>query len=204
MVGGVPQVMLLFPSQSYRLDAFVAAARRCRIDIVLATDLPAAFARLGLPVIGANFDDPEIAASELARAVIDMDIVGLIPTNESTALIGALVAERLGLPHNSAKAVHRTRDKRQMRERLAECGVPSPTFRVVEPDEQPGDFAHEVRFPAVVKPSMLTGSQGVIRVDDEAQLARAVPRVRAIIEKQGGPVRDGEPFYRLLVEDYLP
>ncbi len=196
--------MLLFPSQSYRVDAFVAAAKRRRIDVLLATDLPAAFARLGLPVIGANFDDPEVAALELARAVIDMDVVGLIPTNESTAVIGALVAERLGLPHNSAKSVHRTRDKRQMRERLAACGVPSPAFRIIEAHEQPGDFAHELRFPAVVKPSMLTGSQGVIRVDDQPQLAHAVPRVRAIIEKQGGPTGAGDAFHRLLVEDYLP
>lgn len=200
----VPRVMLLFPSQSYRVEAFVEAARRRHIDLLLATDMPAAFGRLGLPVIGAHFDDPELAASDLARAARGMDIVALIPTNEATAVIGALVAERLGLPHNSAESVHRTRDKRQMRERLAACGVPSPAFRVVEPREQAGDFAPALRFPAVVKPAMLTGSQGVIRVDDEAQLARAVPRVRAIVEKQGGPTREGDGFYRLLVEDYLP
>lgn len=196
--------MLLFPSQSYRVDAFVAAAAHIGAELVLATDLPAAFDRLGPPVVGADFADPERAASELARAVAGMDVVGLIPTNETTAVIAALVAERLGISHNSAESVYRTRNKRLMRDRLAACGVPSPRFRVIEPEEQVEDFVAEVRFPAVVKPSMLSGSQGVIRVDDARELGDALPRVRAILDKHGGPNREDPAFRRTIVEDYLP
>lgn len=196
--------MLLFSSQSYRVDAFVTAAAHVGVDLVLATDLPAPFERLGPPVIGADFTDPEGAASRLADAVRDAGIRGLVPTNETTAVIAALVGDRLGLPHNSAEAVHRARDKRQMRERLAAAGVPSPAFRVVEPHESAQDLLVDVRFPAVVKPSMLTGSQGVIRVDDAAALERALHRVRAILASHGGPAREDPAFHRILVEAYLP
>jgi biotin carboxylase len=196
--------MLLFSSQSYRVDAFVAAATNVGVELVLATDLPAPFKRLGPPVIGADFTGPEAAASKLADAAKGAGISGLIPTNETTAVIAALAAERLGLPHNSAEAVHRTRDKRQMRERLMASGVPSPTFRVVEPHEQARDVLPDVRFPAVVKPSMLTGSQGVIRVDDAVALEHALHRVRAILASHGGPARDDAAFHRILVEAYLP
>jgi biotin carboxylase len=196
--------MLLFPSQSYRVDAFVTAARQLGIHLVLATDLPAPFERLGPPVVGADFADPEVAASQLAHAAIGAGVSGLIPTNETTAVIAALVAEKLGLPHNSAASVHRTRDKRQMRERLAACGVPSPAFRVVEPHERAHDLLGDVRFPAVIKPSMLSGSQGVIRVDDEVALEHALYRIRAILAKHGGPTREDHAFQRIIAEDYLP
>jgi biotin carboxylase len=91
-----------------------------------------------------------------------------------------------------------------MREMLAAAGVPSPRHRVVEPEEGPDDVARDVRFPCVVKPPMLTGSQGVIRADGALELSGAIRRTRAILARHSSEASVDPSFHRLLVEDYLP
>lgn len=199
-----PRLLLLFPAQSYRLEAYLAAAARVGVDLTLGTDLPGAFTRHGCPVVGVDFARPDPAADTIVAACAATPLSGVIATNEPSALVGALVAERLGLPHNSAASVYATRDKRTMRELLAAGGVPSPRFRVVEPGEQAGDVLADVRFPCVVKPPMLTGSQGVIRADDPAGLAAAMARARSILARHPSGAAALPDFHRLLVEDYLP
>ena len=58
----LPRLLLVFPAQSYRVEAYVAAARRAGVELVLATDLPAPFARHGLEVHEADLARPERAA----------------------------------------------------------------------------------------------------------------------------------------------
>jgi biotin carboxylase len=86
-----------------------------------------------------------------------------------------------------------------MRERLREAGLPVPGFVRLPP----GGPLPEPRYPCVVKPPMLSGSQGVIRADDATALAAAVDRVRRILARYPSALA-GEPgFAELLVEDYV-
>jgi len=80
-------------------------------------------------------------------------------------------------------AVAATRDKAEMRRRLAAGEVPQPRF---------AESPEAVGFPCVVKPTGLSGSRGVIRCDSPAELDTAVRRVRAFWT---GP---------LLYEEYVP
>jgi biotin carboxylase len=75
---------------------------------------------------------------------------------------------------------------------------------VIEPGRAPRDVAGEVRYPAVVKPPMLTGSQGVIRADTPEELVNAVHRVRRILDRHPGEAREDPAFHHVIVEDYLP
>ena len=75
-----------------------------------------------------------------------------------------------------------TRDKAEMRRRLAAGEVPQPRF---------GTTAAEVGFPCVVKPTGLSGSQGVIRCNTPAELAAARERIAQFWD---GPV---------IVEEYV-
>src|SRR5262249_32434919 len=81
---------------------------------------------------------------------------------------------------------------------------PSPRHLVIPPGKGPDALAGEVGFPCVVKPPMLTGSQGVIRADDPADLARAVARVRRILDRHASDARSDPGFFDVIVEDYLP
>jgi biotin carboxylase len=204
MVEARRRILLLFPAHSYRVEAFLEAAQRTGVDLWLGTDLPAAFAKLGRPTVAVDFGAPERAADEIARAAARAPFAGIVATDEGSAVVAALAAEKLGLPCSSAEGARAARDKRLMRRLLAEHGVPSPRHRVLAPHEAPEAIAREVSFPCVVKPPMLTGSQGVIRADDPAELARAVARVRRILERHGGGARAYPGFFDLVVEDYLP
>jgi biotin carboxylase len=201
-----PRLLLLFPAHSYRLEAYLAAAARVGVDLVLGTDLPQAFARHGCPVVAVDFARPDPAAAAIVARAASSEgaLSGVIATNEPSAVVAALVAEHLGLPHNSAASVYATSDKRRMRELLAAGGLTRPRFRAALPGEQAEDLLTDVRFPCVVKPPMLTGSQGVIRADDPGELAAAIARVRSILARHPSGAAALPDFHRLLVEDYLP
>lgn len=199
-----PLLLLLFPAHSYRVEAFLAAADRLGADIALGTDLPGAFLRHGRPVHEVDFSAPERSAAALAAAAERAPFAGVLATNEPSAVVAALVAERLGLPHATPAGARAARDKRLLREALASAGVPGASFRMLEPHEAPEGIAAQLAFPCVVKPPMLTGSQGVIRADDPAAFARAVHRVRAILASHPGDAAREPDFHRLLVEEYLP
>jgi biotin carboxylase len=201
---GAKRILLLFPAQSYRVESFVAAAHRLGIGLILGTDLPGSFAHHGLPLITVDFRQPESTAAAIEANAKTMRLDGIVPTNESSAVVAALAAERLGLPHVKSTAVYAARNKRLMRELFAKAGVPGPRTMVVEPNEDPQARLRDVRFPCVVKATMLTGSQGVIRANDCAEFLAAVRRVRTILARYGGDASSDPDFHRLLVEDYLP
>ena len=198
------RVVLLFPSQSYRVDSFLRAAERTRVDLWLGTDLPPAFARHGRPLLEIDFTRPEAAASVIAEASSRAPFAGVIGTNESSAVVAALASELLGLPSPRAEGARAARDKRLMRALLAREGVPSPAFHLLPKEKSPEDALLCVRFPCVVKPPMLTGSQGVIRADSEEEFTRAVHRVRAILANHTSDARVDPGFFELVVEDYMP
>jgi len=198
------RILLLFPAQSYRVDAFVAAARRLGILLVLGTDLPGPFARYGLPLVTVDFSQPESAGAAIEAMARATPLDGIVPTHESSAVVAALAAERLRLPHVKANAAYAARNKRLMRELFAKAGVPGPRTIVVEPNEDPQDRLCDVQFPCIIKPTMLTGSQGVIRADDPGEFLAAVRRIRTILSRHGSDASSDPDFYHLLVEGYLP
>jgi biotin carboxylase len=198
------RLLLLFPANSYRVEAFVEAAERVGVDLWLGTELPIAFSRLGRPTVAVDFRTPAAAAAAISAAAAKAPFAAILGTNESSAVVAALASARLGLPCASAEAAIAARDKRRMRELLATHGVPSPRHRVLLPGEAPEAIAGAVRFPCVVKPPMLSGSQGVIRADDPRELVRAVAQVRRILDRHGSDARSDPGFFDVIVEDYLP
>jgi biotin carboxylase len=108
----------------------------------------------------------------------------------------------MGLAHNPVDAVLAATDKAEQRRRWAAAGVAQPAFRIVPADASQDavhDAAAQVGFPCVVKAVSLSGSQGVLRADDQAGAVAAAGRVRQILGAAGQPA--AEP---LLVEGYVP
>jgi biotin carboxylase len=110
----------------------------------------------------------------------------------------ALASEALDLVHNAPEAVAATRDKLMMRRLLATGGVAQPAFEAAGPGEVPG-VAARLGYPVVVKPTGLSASRGVIRVDGAVDASRAEGRIRAILS-----TADRDPNEPLLVERYVP
>jgi hypothetical protein len=157
------RLLLLFPAQSYRVDAYVEAARRLGVGLVLGTDLPGPFARYDLPLVTVDFRHPESGATSIETAARATPLDGIVPTNESSAVVAALAAERLGLPHAASSAAYAARNRRVACVRSSPGGRAEPARSPSPNDDRRISCA--VVFPCVVKPTMLTGSQRGHRAD---------------------------------------
>jgi biotin carboxylase len=109
----------------------------------------------------------------------------VVGVDDAGVMIAALAARELGLPHNQPAAVEATRNKALMRKLLAAAGVRQPDFAEITATVDARRAARSLGYPLVLKPVSLSGSRGVIRVDNDDQLDRALEAVRAIQEKAG-------------------
>lgn len=194
------RVLLVLPTATYRAADFLSAAAALRVEVVVASDQPQAMSEvMGGRALHVDLDRPEATAAAIVTLAGRLPLDAVVGVDDQGVLPAALAAEHLGLPHNPPAAAALTRDKAAMRAVLARAGVAQPAYAVVEPDDDGAEMARRLGLPVVVKPTGLAASQGVIRADDADATARAVARVRAIVEAQGRSTP--EP---VLLERYVP
>jgi biotin carboxylase len=197
-----PCVAILLPQSSYRGDDLLAAARKLDLDVLVGSNrchvLAEQWTQGSIPL---DFTDPHRAARQLADAVRARKPRAVLGTDDYTAVIAARAAQLLGLPHDPPEAVEAARNKWLFRERLRAAGVPVPWFRVLELGQPP---PHDVPFPCVVKPLVLSGSRGVIRADDPDELRSALERLGRLLRSPQVAVRRDPELGRVLIEEFLP
>lgn len=192
------RVLLVVTTHSYRVQAFVDAAESLGIEIVQAIDMPRQLADYWSVTLGLDFNDLEGAAQKIADYAQEAPLSAVISVDDSGSLLAARASQLLQLPHNSIQAAEAARDKFLMRQLLSKAGVPSPEFHRFHTDDDLEQVASQVPFPCVVKPLRLSGSRGVIRADNPAELAAAVSRLDKLLSKTAsGP-------HRYLVERFVP
>lgn len=192
------RVLLLIPAVTYRATDFLMAAGRLGLDVVVGSD--GALTLGDRPVVHVDANDVGRSVDRLVSRSGPLDAVVAVDT--PMLALAAAVGSRLELPHNPVEAVMAANNKAEQRRLWLAAGVPQPSFRVVlaEAGERAiATAAAEVGFPCVVKAVSLSGSQGVLRADDEASAAAAARRIRGILTEAVRP--DHEP---LLVEAYVP
>jgi biotin carboxylase len=202
-------LLLLVPTTSYRLDDFRAAARRLGVPLLVGSDrchrIEDTFGE-ERDLLSLDYRHPERAAEQIAQAGARRPIGGIVPASDPTAVIAALAAERLGLPHNPPAAARRAANKHAMRAALRDAGVPVPWFRAFPLDSDPAVAGREVPFPCVVKPLIFSASRGVMRADDPAGLASAWRRIGRLLRDTAPErrAREEDDARTLLVEGFVP
>ncbi len=198
------RLLLLIPTTTYRTEDFVDAARTLDIDLVIASDRPNVMsAEFPDHLLTLPFSDPDAAIGEMRRYAARRPIDAVVPVDDLTTVVGAAIAQALGLRANPVAAVSATRNKLRMRERLAEAGVPSPSFVSFAVSERAAEIARRVGYPCVLKPLVLSASRGVIRADSEPEFVAAFERIARILESPD--VRElGDGADRILVEGFVP
>ena len=192
------RVLLLVPARTYRATDFLVAANRLGLNLVVGSDgaLPLDH-RL---VVRVDPGDLEASVDRLLARSGPVDAVVAVDT--PMLVLAAAVAARTGLPHNPVEAVTAATDKAEQRHRWAATGVAQPAFQVIPAGTSEGalrEAAAQVGFPCVVKAASLSGSQGVLRAEDQAGAVAAARRIRQVLAGAGRPMH--EP---LLVEAYVP
>ncbi len=194
-----PTVLLLTGVRSYRLPAFRRAAERLGVDVVTGMDLPPALADQWPEAIPLPFDQLDTAVAAIEALNERMPLQAIMAVDDSGSVLAAAASARLGLAHNSPDAALAARDKLVMRRMLADSGLNTPVFWRFTTDSDLAEMTDAITFPAVVKPTNLNGSRGVIRVNNGDELAAAVARLRRLLAPEPGarPI----PF---LIERYIP
>ena len=214
------RVLLLTPPGSYRVHAYLEAARDLGIEMIVASEGEYSL----VPGLGeglrVEFADTEAVIGQVVRAHRDRPIAGVVATDDGTVELANRVAAALGLAHNAASAARITRRKDLARAALAAAGLPVPAVRRVDLRRPVAPQIAGVEFPCVVKPLALSASRGVIRADDVPGLEAACRRAGAVAAAATGvppppaagastavPARDSiddEERHTLLVESFVP
>jgi biotin carboxylase len=217
------RIALVMHTTSYGVAGFVNACRRVGSEVMIASDrchlLDDAW-RWPADSLVIDFADPEGSAEIIAAAArrSGAPLTAVLPVGgELPARVAALAAGRLNLTANPPGAMIAAGNKLEMRKRLAahanEADQPElrqPRFVAVERTADPRRVAElvlaesGVGFPCVVKPLMLSGSRGVLRTNDPAELSAALARVGRLLADPA--VRHLDPLAadRILIESFVP
>ena len=200
----MPRLLLLLPTTTYRAEAFLEAARKLKLDVVVGSKKAAVPGDLGdaafLPL---NLHDLEEAVRSVVEFARTTPIDVVVGVDEHTTVVAAVLSAALGLPHNPVTAVAAARNKHRMRELLHARGLLVPRFALFSVDDAPAAITEKIAFPCVVKPISLSASCGVIRANDRDEFVAAFHRVAALLEKLGEE-KLGEGTGKILVEDFVP
>jgi biotin carboxylase len=200
----MPRVLLLATTTGYQTRTFGESAERLGVDLVYATDrcdvLEDPWQDDALPI---RFHDETASVAAILDAARQRPIDGVLAVGDRPTVIAALVLERLGLPGHPPLAAATARNKLLTRERLRDAGLPVPPFVPVSVSADAYDLASSLTFPSVVKPLALSGSRGVMRVDNAAELAESFSRLRALLRAPDIRARRGDGDDRVLVEGFI-
>ena len=201
----MPRVLFLMPTKTYRASAFLAAAERLQIDAVVGSDRHQALEEFTSgKTLTLDFYDVEATSKAIVEFANRFPLQAIIAVDDDTAVLAAVASEALSLPFNSPEAVRATREKQLMREVLAKSRVRVPGFKLLSTEKNPGELAHSVQYPAVLKPVFLAASRGVIRVDDQNEFGQAFDRIRRLLAEPDVKRRGGAAAKLILAEEYVP
>jgi len=212
------RIVLVMHTTAYAVEAFVAAARRVGVDVVLASDR--------CPILDRAWDwpqdswvidfyDPDGAADAIAAGAAadpDAPVRAVLPVGgEGPARVAALAARRIGLDGRDPDAVAAVGNKLRLRETCAAARrAPSlavPRFLAAGIDEPPAEVASRVAasvgWPCVMKPLLLSASRGVMRADDPRTFVERFARLRRLL--LAPPLLEMDPVAsrQILVEEYV-
>lgn len=192
----MPRLLLLASSHTYRSEAFLGAARKLGVDVVIGVDVPPAHVATASDRLGLDFREPARCVRRVNDYACEHPLRAILATDDATVTLAAHLSAALGLRHNSVESAEAAHDKRRMRTLLAQAGLPSPWFSAYSVEAVPADLARQVPYPCVLKPTCLSGSRGVMRANDPTEFEAMFLRLAALLRQLG--------LREFLVEGYLP
>ena len=202
------RVLLLATTTGYQIRSFGEAAERLGVRLVFASDrcdhLDDPWWDGAIPV---RFHDTSssleaIVASFRGRGA-DEQPDGVIAVGDRPTVLAAHVSAALGLRGNPPAATETSRNKLEARRAFASAGLLTPRFEVVSISEAPSPRT-SLTYPVVVKPLALSGSQGVIRADDDESFVQAITRVSRLLRTTDIAIERESAHQHVLIETFIP
>src|SRR5262245_31664318 len=176
------RVLLLATTTGYQTRMFAEAASTLGVELVYATDrcdqMDDPWSDGAIPV---RYHEEWRSVDAVLKAVDSRPVNAVLAVGDRPTVMAAYLSRLLGLPGNPPEAAAASRDKRIMRQKLKAAGLPTPSFITVPSSTDAMSLLDRIAFPVVVKPTVLSGSRGVIRADDPVSFATAFDRVRRLL-----------------------
>jgi biotin carboxylase len=202
------RLLILCTTTGYQTRAFVDAAEKLELAVVLGTDRchvlddPWQDGALAL-----RFEDPEASAWQIVEYARASRVDGIVSLGDRPTPTAARACQALGLPHHPPEAADICRDKYQSRETLRAAGLNVPAYTRYaigsDSDEVLVSGNASIPFPCVLKPLALSGSRGVIRANDPQEFTAAFARIRALLRSPDVQVMREETNHFIQVESYV-
>jgi biotin carboxylase len=199
------RVLLLATTTGYQTRMFAEAASKSGVELIYATDrcdqLSDPWSDGAIPV---RFHDEWRSLDAVLKAVETKPVNAVIAVGDRPTVMAGYLTRLLGLPGHPPEAAAAARDKRLMRQKLKEAGLPVPSFISGPITADAMSLLDRVKFPVVVKPTVLSASRGVIRADDPLSFATAFDRLRRLLASpEVRELRDPESDV-VQIEEYIP
>jgi hypothetical protein len=199
------RVLIIATTTGYQIRSFGEAAEKLGVRLVFASDrcdrLEDPWWDQAVPV--RFFDEPG-SVQTVMHALAANPPDGVIAVGDRPVTLASHVNEAFGLPGNPPSAALATRNKLENRRSLQAAGLPVPTFRAVSLADDAHDVSATFAYPSVVKPLAMSGSRGVIRVDNSCEFVAAFDRLRALLQQPDVRVERESAHAMLLVESFIP
>ena len=199
------RVLLVAATTGYQIRSFGEAATSLGVRLVFASDR---CDQLTDPwrdqAITVRFQDETRSVAAVLDAFGDAAPDGIVAVGDRPAALAAHLASAFGLPGHTPAAAAACRNKLATRQALGVVGLPTPWFVSTSIDEAEERALPRVEYPAVVKPLSLSGSRGVMRVDDADELRAALERLRRLLDARDVRLEGDEAHGQALVEGFIP
>lgn len=194
-------VLLLLPTETYRAEAFVQAANKLDLRLVVASQKRQAMSnQMKNRTLVVSMSDPALGANQIEAASKLSPIDAIVSVDDGGLKTASVASARLGLKHVSSSSVVLAQNKIAMRQALAKASLRQPRSAILHSGDQVDEIvSHLGGFPVVTKPASLSGSIGVIRANSQDQLSLAIQTTREIQQIHGCPT-DAD----IIIEEYIP
>ena len=198
------RVLLVATTIGYQIRSFGEAAKKLGVRLMFVTDR---CDRLDDPwwdqAIAVRFHDEDRSVEAVVAACANAAPDGVIAVGDRPAVLAARLARALGLSWHPPDAARISRNKLFARRAFKSAGLPTPRFKSVSLDEDVRSRVVGFPYPAVVKPLALSGSRGVMRVDNADQCVEALGRLRRLLESADVLIERDHVHRRALVESFI-
>ncbi|MBL4888911.1 MAG: ATP-grasp domain-containing protein [Candidatus Lindowbacteria bacterium] len=191
------RVLLFLPTLSYRAPELLSAAQSLGVDVTIAAEKRNIMTDLRpSEYLEVDFDDFEKLLLSVKEFHAQYPIDAVLGIDDVTVAAASVVCQEFGWKTNSQKSVNAAQNKIESHQLFYENNVPCAQFQIFEAGLSAEVMSANLEYPCVIKPVDRSGSQGVMRVDDDGELKTALARIRKIQEKWS---RDD----RVIVERYF-
>lgn len=199
------RVLLIATTTGYQIRSFGQAAEKLGVRLVFASDR---CDRLDDPwwdeAIPVRFHDEAQSVDTVVAACGTAPPDGIVAVGDRPAVLAARLARVFALPGHPPEAAIASRNKLLTRQALRRAGLPTPWFESVPIDCDGDELAARVSYPAVLKPHALSGSRGVMRVNNRDECAAAFERLRQLLRSVDVRVERDEAHDQALIESFIP